>query len=349
MSSPNGLSLPVPSLRARLQARLSELGQPELEAWIPQPGPACSLAGEAGAPELERVSVSGGDALLEAYLEEVQVHWETALAAHARQLALAQAVHGLSNALTPLLCDERLTTEEQARVTWRSETLRHLARGAETSSPCAAGPFLRNLQRSLEHAGVEVELEVPAALEARPLTPEEGHLRDRLIEAALAAHQERGSGPAPVLRLSSAGERLSLSLEAGPEVLFSRRGQGAVEVEREPERTRLTWLLPRPWLAWLGPPPRSSEALERAGIGLLVIPSLERWEAAWAARPEDFAERPLGVALGGPRREHALLKRELLERDLRLARACYSAASWPRCEIPEVVDVAAWCRAQSAP
>ena len=352
MESPSGLSLPIPSLREGLRRRLADLGLgAEVQAWIPQPGPACPLSGEAGeAPEPSpRVVVSGADTWVGTYLDEVQSHWESVLAAHARRLAVAQAVHGLSNALTPLLCAETvqtLTTEEQARVTWRSETLRHLARGAETPSACAAGPFLQNLRRALEHAGVELQLESPPDLASRPLAPGHHFLRDRLLEALLAAHQDRGASPPPVLRLGTAGESLTLSLVASPGVLFSRRGADRVRIERSAEQTLLTWTLPRPWLAWLGPPPPDPRGLEAAGLGLLVIPALAAWDAVMSDRPTDFADRPLGVALGGPRSGHGRLKRALLERDLGLARASHSAATWPPCQIPEVVDVAAWCRAQ---
>lgn len=352
MSSPRGLSLPLPALRGRLLARLGELDlDPAPEAWIPQPDGLRPLVTSEPAPrESERVLTSDQQACLGPYLDEVQAHWETALAAHARRLAVAQAVHGLSNALTPLLCAETadtLTTEEQARVTWRSDTLRHLARGAETPSACAAGPFLRNLKRALEHAGVELALECPEELSARPLAPDHRFLRDRLLEAALAAHLGRGEGPAPKLTLGSSDSGLSLELETGPGVLFSRRGSDLVQLARDPDGIRLSWSLPRPWLAWLGPPPRSQAALERAGLGLLVIPTLEAWESALSDRPGDFAERPIGIALGGPRSGHGQVKRALMKRDLGLARACYSAASWPPCEIPEVVDVAAWCREQA--
>jgi hypothetical protein len=350
--SHRGLSLPIPSLRERLRTRLGELGlEVEPQVWIPQARGAWPLGAEGAAPEAsETVLVSGADAWVATYLDEVQAHWESALASHARQLALAQAVHGLSNALTPLLCAETadtLTTEEQARVTWRSDTLRHLARGAETPSACAAGPFLQNLRRALEHAGVELHLETPAELAERPLAPDHRFLRDRLLEALLAAHQGRGEGPAPTLRLGAEAGSLTLELEAAPGVLFSRRGADLVEVQRDPDQTRLKWTLPRPWLAWLGPPPASTAALDQAGLGLLVIPTLAEWEAAMANRPRDFAEGPIGLALGGPRAEHGHLKRALLSRDLGLARACHSAANWPPCRIPEVVDVAAWCRAQA--
>lgn len=352
MGSPSGLSLPISSLRAGIRSRLSGLGLgAELQAWIPQPGAACPLNPETGqAPELSpRVIVSGGDAWIGAYLDEVQSHWESVLAAHARRLAVAQAVHGLSNALTPLLCAETvesITTEEQARVTWRSDTLRHLARGAETPSACAAGPFLQNLRRALEHAGVELKLESPPELASRPLSPDHHFLRDRLLEALLAAHLGRGEGPPPVLRLGTAEGSLTLSLLAAPDALFSRRGADLVRLERSATGSLSTWVLPRPWLAWLGPPPADPRGLEEAGLGLLVIPTLEAWDAAMADRPPDFADRPLGLAIGGPRSEHGRLKRALLERDLGLARASHCAATWPSCLIPEVVDVSAWCRAQ---
>lgn len=353
MESSRGLSLPIPSLRVQLSARLSAQGLAGVRAWIPQPGSAQALDAIpdlAGSPE--HVVVSGHEEAgrIAPFLDEVQAHWETALAAHARRLAVAQAVHGLSNALTPLLCAETadsLTVEEQARVSWRSDTLRHLARGAETPSACTAGPFLQNLRRALEHAGVELELESPEALGQRPIAPDHGALRDRLLEAALAAHQGRGVGPAPTLRLREREGGLSLELEAAAGTLFSRRGRELVEVERRDDLVRLTWVLPRPWLAWLGPAPGSSEALSALGVGLLVVPDIDAWEASLAARPSDFADRPLGVALGGPRSQHSLLKREVLSRDLGLGRACYSAARWPPCEIPEVVDVSSWCRSEA--
>jgi len=335
-----------------MRSRLSDLGLgPEFQAWVPQPGAAYPLDPTSGeAPGVSSgVLVSGGDEWLGTYLDEVQSHWESVLAGHARRLAVAQAVHGLSNALTPLLCAETvesLTTEEQARVSWRSDTLRHLARGAETPSACAAGPFLQNLRRALEHAGVELQLESPHELAGRPLSPDHHFLRDRLIEALLAAHLGRGEGPPPLLRLGTRAESLTLSLAAAPDALFSRRGADLVRIERTATRALLTWTLPRPWLAWLGPPPPDPRGLEEAGLGLLVIPSLEVWDRAMADRPADFAERPLGLALGGPRSGHGRLKRALLERDLGLARASHSAASWPSCLIPEVVDVSVWCRAQ---
>ncbi|MBL4849220.1 MAG: hypothetical protein JKY65_27150 [Planctomycetes bacterium] len=354
MTSLAGLSLSTDGMRVRILAALAEQRPADLRAWIPQPGGPCAVEKGAlppsAAPSGTDLVVEGvpEPTLLAAYLGEIVAHWETSLAALARRLVMAEAVHGLSNALTPFLCEETadsLTPDEQARMTWRSDTLRNLARGADSPAPLCAGPFLRDVSRALEHAGVALELDCPSALAARPLATEHRSLRARLVEACLAAHQVCAEGDAaPLLRLGEAEGSLTLELSAGPRALFPRRAGDWVEVERSPTSVRLTETLPRPWLIWLGPAPADLAGVEALGLGLVLLEDPASLEELLAQPTPGLADRPAGIAMGGPRLDHAHWRREILAQDLQLGRACHSAVNWPQAPRPEVVDLAGWCR-----
>lgn len=354
-----------PCLRARIESVLADLGREGARAWIPQPDAAQALVVGCPAPAADqgaepdshgpgvRVELTppGQERLVEQLLTATRSVWELELRECASRLTVARAVHQLSNSLTPLLCAETaesLMEDERTRIGGRTATLRKLVRGSQGTLPLRAEPFLNEIRSAVEGAGVELQISRAPGVESAALAPDHELLRVRLIEVLIAAWQA-GAREAPLdLSIAPAAEGLLIRVVVPPETLVPSWMCAAVSFQRSEEALTLELLLPRPWLAWIGPAPANTAGLRSMGFDLVVLENFAELERVLArARPALFP-RPCGVAAALPQPEQAQLRRQVLALDLELGRATHPAKTWPSLVGEERIDLGAWCRTAAA-